>query len=146
MGSIQGGFRVVPRSGRMLPSSRLAGGCVAYAADRLAHVALTDMPAPMPCPPRRWHRSRDSCLAAARVDGTRSRVRSTRNGLEGWLAVDNLRSTPSAVSAPIEPPRAATRSAPVRAMESGDSGHRFGQRADGRRGDRGDGTREEQIP
>jgi len=62
-------------------------------------------------------------------DGTRYRVRSTRNGLEGWLAVDSLRSTPLP-SQPIEPPRAATGSAPLRATEPGDSGRRFGQRAD----------------
>jgi hypothetical protein len=59
---------------------------------------------------------------------TRYRVRSTRNGLEGWLAVDNLRSTQSAVSAPTEPPRSATGSGPLRAAGSGDSAPRFGQR------------------
>jgi hypothetical protein len=61
---------------------------------------------------------------------TRYCVRSTRDGLEGWLAVDNLRSTQSAVSAPTEPPPSATGSAPLRAAASGDSGRRFGQRAD----------------
>src|SRR5262249_28092663 len=49
---------------------------------------------------------------------TRYRVRATRNGLEGWLAVDNLRGTQSAVSAPTEPPPSATGPEPLCAAES----------------------------
>jgi hypothetical protein len=59
--------------------------------------------------------------------GTRYRVRATRDGLEGWLAVDNLRSTPSA-TAPTAPAPTATGPAPLRATASGDTGRRFGQR------------------
>src|SRR5262249_53079287 len=44
--------------------------------------------------------------------GTRYRVRATRDGREGWLAVDNLRGTPSAGPAPVAPPPAATDPAP----------------------------------
>ena len=62
-----------------------------------------------------------------KFDGTRYRVRVTREGFEGWLAGDNLRSTPVAISAPMERP-AATASVP-RAMGLGDAGRRFGQRA-----------------
>ena len=57
--------------------------------------------------------------------GTRYRVRATRDGREGWLAVENLRSTPSAGSAPISPAPAGPE--PLRATASGDAGRRFGQ-------------------
>ena len=62
--------------------------------------------------------------------GTRYRVRSTRDGLEGWLAVGNLRGTlvPEA-AAPAQPAPSDTASAPRRAEQSGSSGRRFGQRA-----------------
>jgi hypothetical protein len=62
-----------------------------------------------------------------KFDGTRYRVRATREGFEGWLAGDNLRSTPVAILAPREPP-VATESVP-RAMDPRDAGRRFGQRA-----------------
>jgi hypothetical protein len=60
--------------------------------------------------------------------GTRYRVRATCDGLEGWLAVDNLRNTPSAISAPTAPARAATGPTPLRETTSGDTKYRFGQR------------------
>ncbi|MCI0346499.1 MAG: hypothetical protein L0221_13805 [Chloroflexi bacterium] len=60
--------------------------------------------------------------------GTRYCVRSTRTGLEGWLAVENLRTTPAAVSAPAGPPPA-TDSAPASRAESEDPPRRFGQRS-----------------
>ena len=60
--------------------------------------------------------------------GTRYRVRATRDGREGWLAVENLRGTPSTVSAPVASAPAATDPAPSRTTASGDSKRRFGQR------------------
>jgi hypothetical protein len=61
--------------------------------------------------------------------GTRYRVRTTRNGLEGWLAVGDLRSAQSAVSsASTEPPVAASGSAPLRARVFEAPRRRFGQR------------------
>jgi hypothetical protein len=52
--------------------------------------------------------------------GTRYRVRTTRNGVEGWLAVGDLRSTQSAVSsAPTGPTAPATGSAPLQARGRG---------------------------
>ena len=61
--------------------------------------------------------------------GTRYRVRSTRDGLEGWLAVGNLRGTlvPEA-PAPARPAPSVTASAPHRVEQSGTSGRRFSQR------------------
>ncbi len=68
-----------------------------------------------------------------RGSGTRYRVRSTRDGLEGWLGVGNLRSARSAVSptptAPTAPAAPAAGSALPRAKQSEASGRRFGQRA-----------------
>ena len=65
-----------------------------------------------------------------RGSGTRYRVRSTRDGLEGWLGVGNLRSAPSAVSpARTAPAAPATGSSLPRANRSEASGRRFGQRA-----------------
>src|SRR5438046_7533604 len=65
--------------------------------------------------------------------GTRYRVRSTPDGLEGWLGVGNLRSARSAVSptptAPTAPAAPAAGSALPRAKQSEASGPRFGQRA-----------------
>src|SRR5438128_1056016 len=62
--------------------------------------------------------------------GTRYRVRSAPDGLEGWLGVGNLRSARSAVSpAPTAPARPAAGSALPRAKQSEASGRRFGQRA-----------------
>jgi hypothetical protein len=58
--------------------------------------------------------------------GTRYHVRSTHDGLEGWVAVGNLRRL--AVALPVSAPTPAI-SAPPRARESGYSGRRFGQRA-----------------
>jgi hypothetical protein len=132
MGSFQSWFRAAPLA--RTQASVFAVGrrvYVACAGDRLAHVALTD---------DAGADARTLLADGTEVEilawrprgshGTRNRVRSTRNGLEGWLAVDNLRSTAFAVSAPIEPPPAATGSAPLRATESGDAGCRLGQRAD----------------
>ena len=60
--------------------------------------------------------------------GTRYRVRSARDGLEGWLPAGNLRASLSPVAptdASAKPP-----GTPSPSVESGlDSGRRFGQRA-----------------
>jgi hypothetical protein len=106
MGSFQSWFRVAPRS--RTHASVFAVGRrvhVACAGDRLAHVALTD-DAGADVPARVADGTQVEILTwrPRGSDGTRSRVRSTRNGLEGWLAVDNLRSTPFTVAAPMEPP------------------------------------------
>jgi len=62
--------------------------------------------------------------------GTRYRVRSVRNGLEGWIAVANLRGARSAVSpAPAVPPRLATGSSVRPRTEPGDSRRRVSQRS-----------------
>jgi len=59
--------------------------------------------------------------------GTRYRVHSMRDGLEGWLAAENLRACRLPVSPesplPATPPRA----------QAGDTRRRFGQRSDGSR-------------
>jgi hypothetical protein len=130
MESFQRGFRAATPVRRHV--SVFAVGRRVYVAssgDRPAHVALTD---------DAGADARTRLADGAEVEilawrprgsgGTRYRVRSTRNGLEGWLAVDNLRSTQSAVSAPAEPPRSAMGSGPLRAAESGDSGRQFGRR------------------
>jgi hypothetical protein len=132
MGSFQSWFRAAPPA--RTHASVFAVGrrvYVACAGDRLAHVALTD-DADADALTRLADGTEVESLAwrPRGSHGTRYRVRSTCNGLEGWLAVDNLRSTPFAVAAPIEPPPAATGSAPLQATESGDSGRRLGQRAD----------------
>ena len=101
---------------------------VASAGDGLAHVALTDdAGADARTPLTDGTEVEILAWRPRKFDGTRYRVRVTREGFEGWLAGDNLRSTPVAISAPIEPP-AATASVP-RAMGPGDAGRRFGQRA-----------------
>ena len=65
-----------------------------------------------------------------RGSGTRYRVRSMRDGLEGWLGVGNLRSARTAASSPhsVLVPLPAS-SAPAGAKESKSSGRRIGQRA-----------------
>jgi hypothetical protein len=131
MGSFQSWFRaaapVRPHAPVFAVGRRVYVAC---AGDRLAHVALTD-DAGADALTRLADGTEVEILAwrPRGSDGTRYRVRSTCNGLEGWLAVDHLRSTPFAVAAPIEPPRAAG-SAPLSATEFGDSGRRLGQRAD----------------
>jgi len=60
--------------------------------------------------------------------GTRYRVRSTGNGLEGWIPVGNLRSARSAVSPAIVKSPPPTRPPVQRASESGASKRRFAQR------------------
>jgi hypothetical protein len=102
---------------------------VACAGDSLAHVALTD-DAGADARTRLADDTEVEILAwrPRKSHGTRYRVRATRDRLEGWLAVENLRSTPSAVSAPIAPAPAATGPAPLSATASGDAGRRFGQR------------------
>jgi hypothetical protein len=63
-----------------------------------------------------------------RGSGTRYHVRSTREDLEGWVAVGNLRRL--AVAPPISAPSPTVSAPPPpRARESGYSGRRFGQRA-----------------
>ncbi len=65
-----------------------------------------------------------------RGSGTRYRVRSTHDGLEGWLGAGNLRSALAAVlPAATGPAAPATGSVPPRAKQSEASGRRFGQRA-----------------
>ena len=129
MGSFRRGFRAAPLV--RTHASVFAVGrrvYVACAGDRLAHVALTD---------DGGADARTVLADGTEVEilawrprgsrGTRYHVRATRDGREGWLAGDNLRSTPVAISAPMEAP-AATESVP-RAMDPGDAGRRFGQRA-----------------
>ena len=59
---------------------------------------------------------------------TRYHVRSAGNGLEGWIAVGNLRSARSAVSPAIVESPLATRPSVKRASESGESRRRAAQR------------------
>jgi hypothetical protein len=130
MGSFQRSFRVAAAVRRHV--SVFAVGRRVYVASsggRLAHVALTDDAGA----DARTHLAdgAEVEILAWRPRGfgdTRYRVRSTHNGLEGWLAVDNLRGTQSAVSAPTEPPPSATGPGPLCAPESGDSARRFGRR------------------
>src|SRR5262249_47389356 len=128
MGSFPSWFRAAP-SVRPRASVFAVGrrGYVACAGGGRAHVALTD-DAGADGPTRLTHCTGVEILAwrPRKFDGPRYRVRGTGEGFEGWLAGDNLRSTPVAIS-PMEPP-AATESGP-RAMGPGDAGRRFGQRA-----------------
>jgi hypothetical protein len=130
MGSFRRGFRAAPLV--RTHASVFAVGrrvYVACAGDRLAHVALTD-DAGADARSRLADGTEVEILAwrPRGSNGTRYRVRATREGLEGWIAGNNLRSTLVAVSAPSEPPPTATGSAP-RVTDSGDAGRRFGQRA-----------------
>ena len=129
MGSFQGRFRAVPPE-RTRASVFAVGRrvYVACAGDRLAHVALTDE-AGADAHSRLADGTEVEILAwrPRGSHGTRYRVRATRDGREGWLAVDNLRGTPAAVSAPVAPAPAATDPAPSRTTASGDSKRRFGQ-------------------
>jgi len=61
-------------------------------------------------------------------DGTRYCVRSTCNGVMGWLPVDNLRNTRAAAPAPAEAPSARAGD-PGPAIVPDDGKRRFGQRA-----------------
>jgi len=101
---------------------------VACAGDGPAHVALTD-DAGADARTHLTDGTEVEILAwrPRKFDGTRYRVRVTREGFEGWLAGDNLRGTPAAISAPMEPP--AARESGPRAMDPRDAGRRFGQRA-----------------
>jgi len=122
MGSFQDRFRAAPpvrtRESVFAVGRRVYVAC---AGDRLAHVALTD-----DAGADAWTRLADGTeveILAWRPrgsHGTRYRVRVTRDGREGWLAVDNLRSTPSADSL-ISLPPVATDPAPLRVTASGDS-------------------------
>src|SRR5262249_4490446 len=98
------------------------------AGDRLAPVALTD-DAGADAQTRLADGTEVEILAwrPRGSHGTRYRVRATRDGREGWLAVDNLRSTPSAGSTPIALPPVASDPAPLRVTASRDSRRRFGQ-------------------
>jgi len=129
MGSFPSWFRAAPLVRRQ--ASVFAVGRRVYVAsvgDGLTHVALTD-DAGADARTHLTDGTEVEILAwrPRKFDGTRYRVRVTREGFEGWLAGENLRSTPVAISAPLEPP-AATESVP-RAMDPGDTGRRFGQRA-----------------
>jgi len=129
MGSFPSWFRAAPPVQRQ--ASVFAVGrrvYVASAGDGLTHVVLTD-DAGADARTHLTDGTEVEILAwrPRKFDGTRYRVRVTREGFEGWLAGDNLRSTPVAISAPMERP-AATASVP-RAMGLGDAGRRFGQRA-----------------
>ena len=129
MGSFPSWFRaaplVRPRASVFAVGRRVYVAC---AGGGPAHVALTD-DAGAEARTRLTDGTEVEILAwrPRKFDGTRYRVRVTREGFEGWLAGDNLRSTPVAISAPMEAP-AATESVP-RAMDPGDAGRRFGQRA-----------------
>src|SRR5262249_3720374 len=106
MGSFQEWFRAAPpvrtRESVFAVGRRVYVACVG---ERLAHVALTD---------DAGADARTVLADGTEVEilawrprgsrGTRYRVRATRDGREGWLAVDNLRGTPSGVSAPVAPP------------------------------------------
>ena len=132
MGSFQSWFRAAPLV--RTQASVFAVGrrvYVACAGDGLAHVALTD-DAGADARTRLADGTEVEILAwrPRGFHGTRYRVRATCDGLEGWLAVDNLRSTPSAVSAPIALPPVASDPAPLRVTASGDSRRRFGQGVD----------------
>ena len=59
---------------------------------------------------------------------TRYHVRSTGTGLEGWLAVDNLRSTQAAVAPPDETAQPAVGPDSRRGAGVAVPGRRFGQR------------------
>ena len=129
MGSFPSWFRAAPPVQRQ--ASVFAVGRRVYVAsegDGLTHVALTD-DAGADARTHLTDGTEVEILAwrPRKFDGTRYRVRVTREGFEGWLAGDNLRSTPVAISASMERP-AATASVP-RAMGLGDAGRRFGQRA-----------------
>jgi hypothetical protein len=129
MGSFQDRFRAAPsvrtRASVFAVGRRVYVACVG---ERLAQVALTD---------DGGADARTVLADGTEVEilawrprgsrGTRYHVRATRNGREGWLAVENLRATPSAVSAPVAPAPAATDPAPSRMTASGDSKRRFGQ-------------------
>src|SRR5262249_39594816 len=129
MGSFQDRFRAGP-SVRTRESVFAVGrrGYVAGGGERPAHGALTDGGG-AGAPARLGDGTEVEILAwrPRGSRGTRYRVRATRDGREGWLAVDNLRGTPSAVSAPVAPSPAATDPAPLRPTASGDSRRRFGQ-------------------
>jgi hypothetical protein len=130
MGSFQSWFRAAPLVRSQV--SVFAVGrrvYVACAGDGLPHVALTD-DAGADARTRLTDGTEVEILAwrPRKSHGTRYRVRATRDGLEGWLAVDNLRNTPSAISAPTAPARAATGPTPLRETTSGDTRYRFGQR------------------
>ncbi len=62
--------------------------------------------------------------------GTRYRVHATRDGLEGWLSVDDLRPTarPAAAAVAAGAPDAAAARGPAR-PEPKDPGRKFGQRS-----------------
>ena len=99
---------------------------VACAGDGPAHVTLTDDAGAART--RLTDGTEVEILAwrPRKHDGTRYRVRVTREGFEGWRAGDNLRSTRVAISAPMKPP-AGTEAVP-RAMDPRDAARRFGQR------------------
>src|SRR5262245_64370091 len=100
MGSFQDRFRAAPPV-RMRASVFAVGRrvYVACAGDGLAHLALTD-DAGADAQTRLAHGTEVEILAwrPRGSHGTRYRVRVTREGREGWLAVENLRSTPSPAS------------------------------------------------
>src|SRR5262245_33297204 len=129
MGSFPNWFRPAPLVRRQ-PSVFAVGRrvYVASAGDGLTHVALTD-DAGAEARTQLADGTEVEILAwrPRKLDRTRYRVRVTREGFEGWLAGDNLRSTPVAISAPMEPP-ASTESVP-RATDPGDARRRFGHRA-----------------
>ena len=103
---------------------------VSSSRDRLAHVALTDYPGGDALTHLADGTEVEILAWLPRASGdtrTRYRVRSTRSGLEGWLAVDNLRSTLSAVAAPSEAVPSGT--AVVASCGVRDSSRRFHQRA-----------------
>ena len=128
MGSFQEWFRAGPpvrtRESVFAVGRRVYVAC---AGERLAHVALTD-DGGADAQTRLADGTEVEILAwrPRGSHGTRYRVRATRDGREGWLAVDNLRSTRSAVSAPIALPPVASDPAPLRVTASGESRRRFG--------------------
>jgi hypothetical protein len=130
MGSFQNSFRA-PAPARRRTSVFAVGRrvYVACSGDSLAHVALTD-DAGVDARTRLADGTEVEILAwrPRGSDETRYRVRSTGNGIEGWLAVDNLRGTQVGVSPPAEPPPSVMGSVPLRPAGFQDPKRRFGQR------------------
>ena len=130
MGPFQSWFRAAPPV--RTQASVFAVGrrvYVACAGDRLGHVALTD-DAGADALTRLADGTEVEILAwrPRGSDGTRYCVRSTCNGVMGWLPVDNLRNTRAAAPVPVEAP-SVPGSDSLPAVVPDDGKRRFGQRA-----------------
>jgi len=105
---------------------------VACAGDRSARVTLTDEASKRPL--ASLGDGTEVVILAWRPGSagtTLYRVRATDSGVEGWLPVDKLRSTETAISpAPTAPPAPPVPPVPRRVAEFAEAGRRFGQRSD----------------